>query len=75
MGRKLIFSSQNVTNEGHPYRQSSALVEAHFTCVWMKECELLKKILVRWGKYVRFNEKLFSVNPHAWQILSSLLIL
>lgn len=75
MGRKLIFSSQNVTNAGHSYRQSSALVETHFTGVWMKECELLKKIPVRWGKYVCFIEKLFSVNPHAWQISFSLFIL
>lgn len=59
---KEFFSFQNVTNEGYP-PQSSVLVEIHFTCIWMKKCELLKKSSVGWGKYVWFNEKLFSVNP------------
>lgn len=70
-----FFFPQNVTNEGHPCCQSSPLVEIHFTCVWMNRCELLKTIPVRWGKYVWFNEKLLSVNPFAWQGLSSFLIL
>lgn len=44
-----FFSTQNVTSERHPYCQSSAVLEIYFTCVWMKKCELLNKISVRWG--------------------------
>lgn len=71
LGRKLIFSLQNVTNKGNPYCQSSALVEINFTCIWMKKCELLGKIPERWRKCVWFNGKLFSWNPHVWRRLSS----